>query len=491
MKNYKEILKAYYKDYNLVSSQIKSFDYFIERGLKEIIMGFDKDNLPEHLLEVYNEINFKVTNVRLGEPEHIEVDGSIIQLTPNIARLRKLTYSAPLYLEISTKIGVKNEKFEVLIARMPIMLKSEKCVLRGKTRDELIEMGEDPEDPGGYFIINGTERVVIYIEDLALNKFFVEENKKTGFYTGRLYSERGVYKSLQEINKKKDGSYVYTFGNFRDIPLFLLLKSLGLITDKEILDEIGIYNNDIIFQLSEYSSLKSDEEALETLIKKLNLSGGSVDKLRRVNLYLDSFVLPHIGNTKENRIIKAKTICKLFKKYILVSEGKLPIDDKDHMMNKRLKLVGELFGHLFKTNFSELIIDILTNFQRAIKRGRFSSLKIIVREKFMTQNILGAMAKGNWSDGRRGVSQYLKRENFYDFISHLTRVISPLGSSEENFDARELHTTQYNRYCALETPEGHTIGLRKNLAIMSNVTYKLPSREEILDDLEELGLQRG
>ncbi len=489
MKEYWEILRSYYKDYSLVSSQIKSFNYFIEKGLKNIILNFDVDSLPENLLEVYKEIDFKVTNVRLGEPEYTEVDGSVITLTPNIARLRKITYTAPLYLEISTKIGAQIEKFEVMIARMPIMLKSKKCVLYGKTKEELIEMGEDPDEPGGYFIINGTERVVVYIEDLALNKFRVEKSKDNKL-VGILYSERGVFKSLQEISKKKDGTYVYSFGNFKNVPIFLLIKSLGLVKDKDIIDEIGVTNTDLIFQLSEYSSLQTEDDSIDFLAKKLVVSGTSTDKKKRTEYYLDNFVLPHVGKNYEDRIVKAKTICKYLKKYLLCEDGKTHLDDKDHLLNKRLKLVGELFSHLFLSNFSELIIDILTNFQRAIKRGRFSSLRIIVREKFLTQNITSAMAKGNWSDGRRGVSQYLKRENYFDFISHLTRVVSPLSSSQENFDARELHPTHYGRLCPLETPEGHTIGLRKNLAVMSNVTYKLPCIDSISEDLEELGVKK-
>ncbi len=488
MKYYRDILKAYYKDYSLVSTQIKSFNYFISHGLKNIIMGFDKNTLPENLLEIYEDINFKVTNVELGEPEHIEVDGSKIALTPNIARLRGLTYAAPLYLEISTRIGTQKEVFKVQIARMPIMLKSEKCVLNGKTKEELIALGEDPDEPGGYFIINGTERVVVYIEDLALNKFFV--TKERDKYIGRMFSERGVYKSLQEINRKKDGSYIYTFGNFKNVPIFLLVKALGLSSDKEIIENLGLTDPDIIFQLSEFSQIQNTDDAKDTLARTLHVSGNTPDRRERINYYLDNFVLPHIGTDEESRIIKAKTICRLLKKYIYVSQGKLHEDDKDHLMNKRLKLVGELFSHLFMTNFSQLIIDILTNFQRAIKRGRFSSLKIIVREQFLTQKIMTAMAKGNWSDGRRGVSQYIKRENYFDFISHLTRVVSPLSTSQENFDARELHATHFGRLCALETPEGHPIGLRKNLAVMSNLTYKLPKTEGIIEELEELGLKR-
>ena len=109
--DYKDILKAYFKDNSLVESQILSYNYFIEEGLKEIIMGFDRTNIPEYLLEVYDEVNLTIVDVRLGEPNHIEVDGSITKLTPQIARLRGLTYSAPLYLKVSTLIGTQKDEF--------------------------------------------------------------------------------------------------------------------------------------------------------------------------------------------------------------------------------------------------------------------------------------------------------------------------------------------------------------------------------------------
>ena len=486
---YKEVLKSYFENNTLVESQIRSYNYFIENGIKDIILGYDRTNIPEYLLEVYDEVNLKIEDVWLGEPSHIEVDGSITKLTPQIARLRGLSYSAPLYLKVTTLIGSQKEEFEVQIAKMPIMLKSSKCVLYGKSVDELIELDEDPYEPGGYFVVNGTEKVIVMMEDLALNKFFVEDLKVEP--TGRMFSERGVYKSLQEIKRLKDGSYTYTFGNFKNIPIFLIIKALGLVKDKDIVDLTQITDSDVIFQMSEFSNLTSVAEAIEVLSKKFSLLGTSKEKEDRVSFYLDNFVLPHVGVTEEYRVIKAQLICKIFKRYYNIINGDGIEDDKDNFANKRVKLVGQLFEHLFVNNFSDLIVDILTNFQRMIKRGRFSSMKIIIREQLLTQKINSAIAIGTWSDGRKGVAQYLKRENYFDMLSHLTRVVSPLSTSQENFLARELHPTHFGRLCPVETPEGHSIGLRKNLALMADVTYKGTNiTDEFLDKLKDLGLER-
>jgi len=485
----REVVQSYYQENSIVQSQIESYNYFIEKGLIDIIMNFDRNNIPEYLLETYDEVNLSIEEVWLGDPVHIEVDGSITKLTPHIARLRGLTYAAPLFLKISTLIGTQKEEFEVQIARMPIMLKSSKCILYGKTKKELIELGEDPYEPGGYFVVNGTEKVVVLMEDLALNKFFIE-NIEIAEPIGRMFSERGVYKSLQEIKRLKDGSYVYSFGNFKNIPLFLFLKTLGMTKDKDIVALTEVTDSDVIFQMSEYSAISTEDDAIEILAKKLSLLGNTKEKKDRISFYLNNFVVPHVGTKDEDRYEKAKLICKLFKKYFkIVNQGGL-LDDKDNFANKRVKLVGQLFEHLFVNNFNGLIVDILTNFQRMIKRGRFSSMRIIIREQLLTQKINSSLAIGTWSDGRKGVAQYLKRESYFDMLSHLTRVVSPLGTSQENFAARELHPTHYGRLCPVETPEGHSIGLRKNLALMTNVTYKNTKLdEEFLTKLKKMGLE--
>lgn len=486
---YRELLQSYFKENSLVESQIRSYNYFIEHGLKNIILGFDRTHIPEYLLETYDEVNLRVEDVWLGEPTHIEVDGSITRLTPHVARMRGLTYAAPLFLKITTKIGTQKDEFEVQIAKMPIMLKSNKCVLKDKTFDELVDIGEDPYEPGGYFVVNGTEKVVVLMEDLGLNKFFIEEGDSDSL--GRMFSERGVYKSLQEIKRLKDGSYAYSFGNFKNLPIFLLIKALGLYKDKEIVEFTGVTDSDVIFEMSEYSALSNEELAMEALAKRLNLVGNQKEKESRIAFYLDNFVLPHVGSVPETRTTKAKLICKLFKKYYNALQGRGTVDDKDHFANKRVKLCGQLFEHLFINNFNELIVDILTNFQRMIKRGRFSSMKIIIREQLLTQKINSALAIGTWSDGRRGVAQYLKRENYFDMLSHLTRVVSPLSTSQENFSARELHATHFGRLCPVETPEGHSIGLRKNLALLASVSYKDVNydKKEFNLKLKKLGME--
>ena len=164
--------------------------------------------------------------------------------------------------------------------------------------------------------------------------------------------------------------------------------------------------------------------------------------------------------------------------------------DKDDYSNKRLKLSGDLLADLFRVNMRALINDILYNYQRLVKRGKFQSIKIIIRDKLLTNRINSAMATGVWVGGRKGLSQNLDRTNFLATLSHLQRVVSLLSSTQENFEARALHPTHWGRLCAIETPEGTSIGLRKNLALLCDVsTGDIQYDQKMKKTLESLGLQ--
>ncbi|MEK6920451.1 MAG: DNA-directed RNA polymerase subunit B'', partial [Nanoarchaeota archaeon] len=165
-----------------------------------------------------------------------------------------------------------------------------------------------------------------------------------------------------------------------------------------------------------------------------------------------------------------------------------PVDDKDHYMNKRVKMSGDLLADLFQVNLKVLIGDLLYNFQRIVKRGKFPSIKVVIREKLLTSRIYSSMATGSWVGGRMGVSQRIQRINFLETLSHLQRVISPLSASQENFEARELHPTHLGRLCPIETPEGTNIGLRKNLSLLAEISHN-SDEQVVLKQLKMLGLK--
>lgn len=489
MKRTELLLRRFFEENSAVASDINSFNHFIDQGLQDVI-DENKILLPPILPPNIEDFKIHLDKVLVGKPEVIEADGSKREILPVEARLRKLTYSAPVMLSISAHInGVQRESFTTQVASIPIMLKSKKCFLHGLTRDELIDKGEDPDDPGGYFIINGTEKVLISVEDLMPNNFLVEEEALGEGFSGKIFSEQGAFKIPHALKKKKDGLFYLSFTRVKEVPLVIVLKALGLIKDEDIVKAISTEEqfDELLVNLYEFVSIKTEEDALDFISKKVNITQPKQIRIERTQEILDKYLLPHIGSLKEDRILKAYNLCKMLKKYIRVSAGQLPEDDKDHYKNKNLKLSGELLMDLFRANLRILIGDMLYNFQRIVKRGKVPSIKVIIREKLLTSRIYSSMATGSWVGGRKGIAQRLSRINFLDMLSHLQRVVSPLSSSQENFEARELHPTHLGRLCPAETPEGTNIGLRKNLSLLAQISQK-ESEKELIASLKGIGL---
>ncbi len=488
----KVIIDSYFKDHSFVRSDIESFNYFIEKELQKII---EENKIIEPTIIPNNVDEFKIVldKIWVEKPEITEADGSKRAIYPVEARLRKITYSAPCFIEVSAHINeVQRESFTTQIANIPIMLKSNYCHLNKLTRQELIDRGEDPDDPGGYFIINGTEKVIIDIEDLTSNKLLItKQNVGVSEYVGKMFSERGSFKIPHTIEKMKDGIFYLTFTRVKRIPVIVIAKALGLVKDEEIMKFISRDKqyDEVLINLYEFVDIKTSEDAIDWIAKKIGITQSKEIRIERMQEILDRYLIPHIGIDKDDRIMKSYNLLKMVKHFILVSSGEIPPDDKDHYKNKRLKFSGDLLADLFRVNLKVLIGDLLYNFQRIVKRGKFPSIKVIIRDKLLTQRIYSSMATGNWVGGRKGISQRIQRLNFLESLSHLQRVVSPLSTSQENFEARELHCTHIGRLCPIETPEGTNIGLRKNLALTASVSED-GDEEELVRSLINMGLKR-
>ncbi len=492
MTNYAGVLiKKYFEENSFVKSSIENFNQFIEHELQKII---EENREVEPTIIPPNVESFKIRldKVWVTKPEITEADGSKRFIYPIEARLRKISYAAPLFIEVSSHINdVQRETFTTQIGSLPIMLKSKFCHLHKLSREELIEKGEDPDDLGGYFIINGTERVLVNIEDLASNRFLIEKaTTGTSEYVGKLFSENGPYKIPHTLERLKDGIFYLSFTRVKRVPIIAVIKALGLLKDEEIMQFVSREKqyDEVLINLFEYVNIKSDEDAMDYLAKKIGITQAKDIRLERIQEIIDKYLLPHVGTTKEDRIYKAYNLCKMLKKFILGSTGEIALDDKDHYLNKRLKMSGDLLADLFRMNLKVLIGDMLYNFQRIVKRGKFPSIRVIIRDKLLTNRLYSAMATGNWVGGRKGISQRIQRLNHLNTLSHLQRVSSPLSNTQENFKARELHATHLGRLCPSETPEGTNIGLKKNLSLLAAVSKEVPE-EEIMKNLKTAGLQ--
>jgi len=492
VKHYREILQAYFKDYPFVETNVNSFNDFIEKQLQKLTDEIG-DIIPTIIPQEVESFVIKFKKIWVEKPSIIEADGSKRDIYPSEARLRSLTYAAPMYLEVSAYIDdVQKENFTAMIGKLPIMLKSKYCNLHGLKRDDLIAKGEDPNEPGGYFIINGNERVLVTVEDLASNKLFIER-KDVGpsEYTAKLFSEMGSYRIPHTLEHMKDGLFYLTFTRFKRVPVIPIIKALGLVKDQEIVKLIcGDETYDSIYiNLFDAAELKNEEDALEYLSKKIGVAQSREIKVERGRDQLDKYLFPHLGTTPKERLVKAYNLCKMIRKLLLVIEEGKPLPDKDHYMNKRLKLSGDLLEDLMRTNLRSLVQDIMYNFQRLVKRGKFQSIKIIIRDELLSSSIKSSLATGTWTGGRKGISQNIDRTNMLASFSHLQRVVSLLTSTQENFAARSLHPTHWGRLCPIETPEGTPIGLRKNLAILCNISKGDTQDEKMKKALENYGMK--
>jgi DNA-directed RNA polymerase beta subunit len=486
----KLLIKKYFDENSFIEADIRSYNHFIEVELQKII---EENRVIEPTIIPSNVEEYKILldKISITKPEITEADGSKRVIYPMEARLRKLSYSAPVFIEISSHInGAQRESFRTQIGSIPVMLKSKYCHLHGLSHDDLIDKGEDPDDPGGYFIVNGTEKALVKIEDLAANKFLISaSNSTTTQYEGKLFSERGSYKIPHTVEKLKDGIIYLSFTRVKRIPLTVIIKALGVVKDEEIMKYIQLDDSSEVFiNLYEFVDIKTEDDAVDYIAKRIGIMQTKEIRMERTREILDKYLLPHIGLDKAARSSKAQNLCKMMKKYVMVYNGIIPADDRDHYMNKRLKMSGDLLADLIRANLKILIGDMLYNFQRIVKRGKFPNLKVIIRDKLLTQRVYSSMATGSWVGGRKGISQRMERLNFLQVQSTLQRVISPLSASQENFEARTLHPTHMGRLCPAETPEGTNIGLRKNLALLASITQEI-DEDEVLKALKGIGLE--
>ncbi len=477
------LIKKYLEQHSLVESNILSFNDFVNNRMQQIVNEIN-ENLNEE-----EEIEIKLGKIRIEKPNIIEADGSTSIVTPMIARLRNLTYSAPVFIELTIKYGNQTDSSEVEIGRIPIMVRSSFCNTAGMNKEELLSNYMDPLDPGGYFIVNGNERVMVMNEDLAANQPFIEEGRLG--LTLKIFSQRGSYRIPTTISEVKEGILELTFSRLKNIPIIALLKVLGMTKEADIAKNIGYESDCLIVNLYEFANLQTSDDAITYIAEKAGIQGTKKEIITRIRQRVDSFLLPHIGTDKNSRMEKALTLCKLLRLYLKAKENKKLRTDKDHYANKRVKLSGDLMSDLFRVNLNIFIRDIQYSLQKVAKRKKFYSIKTLAKSTLFSHRIESAIATGSWIGERSGVTQNMDKANYLAMLSQLQRVSSTLPGEQENFLARTLHPTHYGRFCPTESPEGTEIGLKKNLSMLAKISTAVTFDENfVFKRFAEFGLSK-
>ncbi|MFH1106550.1 MAG: DNA-directed RNA polymerase subunit B'' [Candidatus Micrarchaeota archaeon] len=450
---YPVLTKEYLQENSLVSQFIESYNKFVAEGMQQIVSS-------QAVIEPQVEnLVLKLGKVSVGQPSITEADGSRRIYYPMEARLRDISYSSPIFLEITPYFSGSEGRTEtVFIGELPVMTKSKLCYLSKMSRDELISAGEDPMDQGGYFIINGTEKALMSIEDLAPNRVFVSREKENDAVQAKVFSTRLGFRGRITVDRARDGRISVTMPSFnKNVELTVLLKALGLDRQEKVSaafsDTPEIYN-DLMLNWESDKEIKTRKDALESIGKKA-APGQPVDyQLKRAELLIDRYLLPHIGVEEKDRMAKAYYLCRMTERAIMVAHRKRKVEDKDHYANKRLKISGKLMEELFRYAFQFFVKDVAYQLERANIRHRKMTLFTIVRPDALTERMKYSMATGNWMGGHTGVCQPVDRYNFISALAFARRVISPLAKKHPHHKARDLHGTHFGRLDPNETPEG-------------------------------------
>ena len=539
-----EVIGAYYnlnKGYQLTKHQLESFNDFILRKLSQIIDGFNSIEIQHQYIPELQKFKYvlimDVKNPVLLKPTLYEKDGSTKIMTPNDARQRNYTYSSNICVDIVISAKTLNTEDgeyaidtktinNVYIGRIPIMVKSNYCVLKNNGFTQ--SSSECKYDYGGYFIINGNEKVVISQDRIAENKTYVFLNSKISTYShiAEIRSVNETKPGVPKITSLKLSSKANQFGRYiranihhikNDIPLFVLFKALGLTSDKEVVKYIVYdfddYESKVMMKeltacIEEANTIMCPRDALEYLSKYLNITGYPKEilnnKNHRINIIrniLRKEFLPHVGDDFQKKALYLGYMAnKLLKCYL----GLVDYDDRDSYINKRVDTPGVLMANLFRQYYGKVVKDTKNMIQKEINIGgwkatnRFanvinkSNITKIIKPTIIDSGLRYALATGNWgiksNKNKQGVAQVLNRMTYPATLSHLRRINTPIEKSGKLVQPRKLHSTQWGIICPSETPEGASVGLVKNLSMMATITISSVS-SSVYDHLVSCGTE--
>lgn len=499
-----KILEAYFNTKTLVDHQISSFNHFITFGMQDIV-----NQESTIIVETKKDSKYVVEfgQITVAPPNIIEEDRTLHKSYPQDARLRNLNYDSALHCDI-TEIMYEKEKVvrrkfhrKVMIGRIPIMVGSEFCNLTKLSEREKIRLGECPNDPGGYFIIKGNEKVLTSQIRANYNKIFVlsqkgqketttksHRNKKTKKYSyvaevRSMSTETGHSACIRSMMGVNNRNIYFSLPNIKEvIPVGIVFKALGYLTDEEILGFIGTdaypVRKYLRYILRDAFSIRTKEDALAYIGQ---YSKNVIPKEREQDYaqqVVEDDLFPHLGISGTIRE-QACFLGKIVRKLLLTVAGLRNEDDRDNYTNKRVEVAGILMYELFRNIFKKYTQDI----QKALeKKKRYpDALSEISKDKNITKNFHTCFAIGNWgvqknsSYVRAGVSQLLDRMTYGATLSHLRRILIPVGKEGKCVAIRQIHSSQFGFIDPCETPEGKKAGIVLNFALSTTVSTKIPA----------------
>ncbi len=530
----------------LVRHQIESYNDFVTYQIPKTISMFNPVHIKsEKCLDEktgkYNlEMFITFDNFSTYRPQIHENTGAIKLMFPAEARSRNFTYASNMTVDMNIKYIVRSgddlsseQTFyktlpKIHIGKLPIMLKSSVCVLKQYSHVPNTVTGECEMDPGGYFIINGSEKTCLGQERAAENLvqcFNVEKNNNKWAWCAEIKS----VPDFKCISPKQINMYITSknngFGHSMllqiprikaPIPLFIVFRALGIISDKDICQHVVLNVEDRLeaketirmleamkASIVDASTYMTQETAIQyitghAMYTPLNMDKetGAIKKRQFTVDVLNTDLFPHCKTMTQ----KIYFLGYMANQLLRASFGWQPPDDRDSYLNKRIDLAGTLLNNLFRNYFNKLVKDMQKAVVREINNGSWRSTEDygniinmtniykIVKPTTIENGIKRALATGDFgikqsSSNKVGVAQVLNRLTYISSLSHLRRINTPIDKSGKLVPPRKLHSTSWGYLCPAETPEGHSVGVVKNLSYMTHVT--IPSNSAALYDFTE------
>ena len=465
------------------------------------------------------EVQVEFLNPQLRKPTIFENNGAVLPMLPNDARLRNLTYASPLTVDIKVTTtrtdnqdGRKATHQRVFpnahLGKIPVMVGSRLCLLKDQKHVAPLDLGECPEDVGGYFIVGGGERAIISQERMSENRPVVFRNNRNPTKEWEVIEVKSIGPMNEQVPKSNSVRIQYHPKNQQimylratiprmktEIPLFILFRALGVLQDEVIVrmilgdDQDQIFESVMIESIMEAASVLTQEDALLWMKKHLNVWTGKPTRTVTVEDLLRDELYPHIGGL-EDAYEKACFLAHMTRRLLWVAYKRISNDDRDSYPNKRVDSPGFLLGNLFRTFFQvKMLKDMKASIAKEIHSGTWratgsfqeilnmSNLYKVIKSTIIEVGLKSALSTGNFGSAKVGgppkigVSQVLGRLNYVSSLSHLRRISTPIEKTAGKLIApRKLHNTQWGFICPNETPEGHSVGVVKNLASTACIT---------------------
>jgi len=526
------LIESYFKHKHLkqlVKHQLESYNYFVNNQIQQtiemfnpLIIASEHDFVKD--LNLYRlEIEITFENFSIYRPQIYENNGSTKIMFPQEARLRNFSYSSAMTIDLNIKYIVRNgENYKnvlnyqkkirnVHIGKLPIMLKSDLCVLNQYKHLNHNETGECYMDPGGYFIINGSEKTCISQERAAENQIYcynIEKNNNKWSWKSEMkcipdwkcISPKQINILIASRNNGYGNALYLQIPRIKiPIPLFIMFRAFNIISDKEICELIMLNITkenmkkmliSLKASIIEANKVVTQDAAIKYIVANviytpmnMDKETGSKKKHDFAIEVLNNDIFPHC-KTEKQKIYMLGYMTNIL---LQTSFGWLLESDRDSYLNKRVDLTGPLLNNLLRNYFNKLVKDMKKQIIREINTGSWKSnddyeniitktnIYKIIKSTTIEQGIKRALATGDFgikqiNSNKVGVAQVLNRLTYLSSLSHLRRVNTPIDKSGKLVPPRRLHNSTWGFLCPAETPEGQSVGVVKNLAYLSHIT---------------------